>query len=164
MIVKLLQNENFEDVFPVITDRICLIRCKDTEYNLKVDLSFSDCRSVYKSYLIKYWLTFDAHLKSAMLVLKSWAARLKLTDKNEFSVHALTMMFAYFMQNQNITKAPTFQTLIHKLQINGNWKKIRKALLDRDDHVLSILYGFWKFYKTFDYKRYVIYPLNGGEK
>ena len=139
---KKLLSHYFDNIVTVRDTDCPLIRFVDKEYDLKVELTFSNYQRVYNTYVFKYWMTKDNRFQPALLFLKYWAARSGLTNMNKLPVFALIMMFVYFVQNRKKSSVESLETLIGLFETNtNNWQIIGSAEITRNYHGLRFL-GF----------------------
>ncbi|KAL1509809.1 hypothetical protein ABEB36_004490 [Hypothenemus hampei] len=154
----------------LIPATVPIIKCIHFKTGIKCDLNIKNVLGVCNSQLVCYYLGADVSLKRAMLVLKYWAARRKLTGRCPlFSNYGLVMMFIFFVQQAPYNLPPVISLQEPSYSINDHscvWNGNFIPNYNFDNHllqasILDLLKQFFTFYSTFPFNTDIICPYLG---
>ncbi|XP_051173359.1 uncharacterized protein LOC127289463 isoform X1 [Leptopilina boulardi] len=164
-VVKVLidNNDCYKTVTPIVDTKVPIIRFIEKKQRISCDLSFNNYFGTKKSLLIKNYLTFDTRLKPFIMIIKNWLENCKFKN---VSGYILVMLSIFYFQLLDLvppviklrnSRDPEF---IEGWQVNFN-ENIQHPSSSDKKSIPEMLYGFFDFYANFNFKKFVICPLDG---
>ncbi|PSN35634.1 hypothetical protein C0J52_23204 [Blattella germanica] len=165
-------NQYFQHVFAIPKAKTPIVKFVHGPTKINCDLSFKNALGVNNSGLIKFYLSMDPRLKPMLLIIKYWARKHDLSGPGKLTNYALSMLAFCYLQQLPQPVIPTVydlqKTCQEKTFISG-WNcsyhgNIAASVLDKNTmSIPRLLYGYFEFWATFDFEKYVVCPLFGGK-
>lgn len=153
----------FKDVV-FVPARVPIIKLTHARTEKECDISFSEI-GTWNSKLMKLFLTFNENLKILTLYVKRLLQRYGLQGTGRITTHNLFWLVVYFMQQRNLLPSvmDVFEAAKVKhyafgwdCSIPGEFPYQKKSA-----SLYLLLLDFFKFYRDFDFSKYVISPFLG---
>ena len=144
-----------------------VVKCKHKETNVECVIHTDNELSVFNGRLIKYYVSLDPKLRQLFFVVTCWWKFNDVEERTSFSIYAIYLMIIFYLQQEPL-KLPS----VSRLQQNAcpvyrqTWNvafipsrfpnQALKAATIKD-----LVFGFFKFYATFDFYSYVVAPFVG---
>ncbi|XP_011883510.1 PREDICTED: uncharacterized protein LOC105570690 isoform X1 [Vollenhovia emeryi] len=158
-------NDNWDIMLTLDNSRTPLINVKHRLTGLQCDISFMNGLSVENSLFIKSFNMGYPPCRKLTLFLKKWLSMGHLTGSTGIKNYALVWLVIFYLQIK--FKAPSIATLIKShnwSKITSEWKTGVANTIPIDIPELPIhelLIGFFEYYESFNYARFVVCPLLG---
>ncbi|KAL7714584.1 Poly(A) RNA polymerase cid11 [Entamoeba marina] len=158
IVSEILINNDFDKVQLIETARVPVIKFRDKVSRIHCDVSLNQLSGLYNSEYYLQATKINPLLVHVTLALKHWAKCRKLNDPfhGTFASCAITTLIIYYFQH---TTPPIFpKTLIYTIdkQLKPVFfceeSQMSKSLLSQHS-VGSLIYGFFKYYKHFDFNQ-----------
>lgn len=127
---------------------------------------------MHNSQLIKFCLSLDPRIYQTMVTIKYWMCNFEFGMGNKMSKYALTLLFFFYLQQEPVRLLPPLMDIKKtdrpllvegwEVSFNGSGSFYEKERAENKIGVPELLQGFFKFYATYDYSKYVICPLDGN--
>ncbi|CAH2090631.1 unnamed protein product [Euphydryas editha] len=163
---NILKQKNwiFQQIFAITTARIPIVKFYHVPTKRFCDVNFNSIAGVRNSELINYFLQIDQKILYLAILIKYWAKIQNLTGFNMMSNYCLTLMVIFYLQQRNIL--PSVMHMQEKVDeyFVGNWNTaFRKAnnFCCIEETLYQLLGGFFRYYKTFNYNKFMICPYIG---
>ncbi|XP_029052025.1 speckle targeted PIP5K1A-regulated poly(A) polymerase-like [Osmia bicornis bicornis] len=158
----------FSDIIAIPKAKTPIIKFCYVRTNVSCDISFKNSLGIYKSNLIKYYISLDDRLRPLMMLIKYWAKHFKISCSGKISNYALILLIIFYLQQPSVNIIPPLMELQKTCQpqiLNG-WQmnfdeNIALPPVLNENSIPELLHGFFFFYATFDFKSKVICPIDG---
>ncbi|XP_031844900.1 speckle targeted PIP5K1A-regulated poly(A) polymerase isoform X2 [Nomia melanderi] len=158
----------FSNIISIPKAKTPIIKFCYVKKNISCDISFKNSLSIYKSNLIKYYISLDSRVKPLMMLIKYWARNFKISGSGKMSNYALVLLIIFYLQQPSVKIIPPLLELQKtcRPQIINGWqvnfdKNTKLPPITNNSSIPELLYGFFSFYTTFKYKSQIICPLDG---
>nr|XP_026490323.1 speckle targeted PIP5K1A-regulated poly(A) polymerase-like [Vanessa tameamea] len=154
----------FQKLFAITNAKVPIVKFYHAPTERCCDLNFSSFAGVRNSQLISYLLEIDNRILYLSILIKYWSKVHKLTGVNLMPNYCLTMMVIFYLQQKNI-----LPSIIHLQQnvdehIVDNWNTAFcevNHVNNNEETLYQLLGGFFEYYNTFKYSKYIICPFMG---
>ncbi|OWR54255.1 U6 snRNA-specific terminal uridylyltransferase 1 [Danaus plexippus plexippus] len=149
----------FQQLLAISYAKVPILKFYHTPTQCNCDLSFSNPTGIQNSKLISYFLNLDVRVLKLAVLIKYWSKIHDLTGTNLMPSYCLTLMLIFYLQQIGLVPPViTLQQNSAELLIN-NWNLAFNELehqISTDQTLFQLLEGFFKFYHTFKFDKYVI--------
>lgn len=161
-------NCTFSDIVAIPKAKTPIIKFCYIRTNVSCDISFKSSLGIYKSYLIKFYISLDDRLKPLMMLIKYWGKHFKIAGSGKISSYALVLLIIFYLQQPSVNIVPPlieFQKncqpqIINGWQVNFNENTVLPKVTNTNS-ITQLLHGFFLFYSSFDFKSKVVCPIDG---
>ena len=158
----------FSHIILIPKAKMPIIKFCYIQTNVFCDISFKNSLGIHKSYLLKYYISLDDRVRSLMMLIKYWARHFKVSGTGKMSSFALMLLIIFYLQQPSVNIVPPLTELqrtcqpliINGWQVNFN-ENVTLPPITNTNSISQLLHGFFSFYATFEFKSFVICPLDG---
>lgn len=161
----LRRHRKFTNILSIKRARIPLIKLVHVDTRKECDISFTNEMGVRTSKLTKLYLSLNPHLKSLTLYLKYLLKRYDLQGTGKITTYILFWLIVYFMQAKKllppVIEIRKFANEKEKYSVSGWDCSVPDNFPYSSDEPVSLYLlfrDFLKFYRDFDFLKYVICP------
>lgn len=161
------KSRSYTHIIRIGKARVPIVRFIHRRTGIRCDVTVKNKLGVMNSKLIKFLVSLDQRIRPFIVLLKFWAKEYSITINSQLSSYALTMMAVFYLQQLEPPLLPPISELITSDEIQGGWhcgfvdNPREVSLQENNISVKEIIKGFFEFYATFEYDKYVICPLLG---
>ncbi|KAL4705796.1 hypothetical protein ACJJTC_016390 [Scirpophaga incertulas] len=155
-----LQPHIFKEPFAIPKARVPIVKFNHLPTGRNCDINFTSPSGVSNSELIAFFLNCDYLYLTLAVLIKYWSKVHGLTGTNLISSYSLTLLVIYYLQH--IKLLPSVKQLQKHCTANivANWNNGFNSSYSEanvcDRSLYHLIGGFFKFYSTFDFKKYII--------
>nr|XP_012138483.1 PREDICTED: speckle targeted PIP5K1A-regulated poly(A) polymerase-like isoform X2 [Megachile rotundata] len=161
-------NCTFSDIIAIPKAKTPIIKFCYIRTNVSCDISFKNSLGIYKSHLIKYYISLDDRLKPLMMLIKYWGKHFKIAGSGKISNYALVLLIIFYLQQPTVNIVPSLMELqktcqpqiINGWQVNFNENTVLPKVTNKNS-ITQLLQGFFLFYSSINFKSNVICPIDG---
>ncbi|XP_050344429.1 terminal uridylyltransferase Tailor-like isoform X2 [Nymphalis io] len=154
----------FQNLCAITSAKVPIVKFYHVPTARCCDLNFSSSAGVRNSQLISYLLNLDKRILPLSILIKYWSKIQNLTGVHLIPSYCLMLMVIFYLQQKNILPSIINLQLSHDKYIIDNWN----TAFSRINHVnnnketlYELLGGFFEYYNTFKYAKYIICPFVG---
>ncbi|XP_012171590.1 poly(A) RNA polymerase, mitochondrial isoform X3 [Bombus terrestris] len=161
----------------ILEARVPIIRFSNVYTNMICDLSSTNTVALHMSELLYIYGQLDWRIKPLIFTIRKWARDMNLTKifpGQWITNFSLTLLIIFYLQTKNIL--PSISTLNKFIELDKKTKKATNSNFNwfvswqgsikhvNDESLLSLLYHFFEYYSTFDFKTQAICIKDGKFK
>ncbi|XP_052741981.1 terminal uridylyltransferase Tailor isoform X2 [Bicyclus anynana] len=155
----------FENAFAIVQAKVPIVQFYHIPTQVNCDINFSCPAGVENSKLIRYLLDCDKRALHLAIFVKYWSKIHHFTGTNLMTSYCLTILVIFFLQHYNMLPSVKYlQENIEELNVN-DWNSAFNTTpysdFDSDISMYELLGNFFKYYKTFEFDKYIICPYLG---
>lgn len=158
----------FSQIVAVPKARVPIIKFFYHPNSVSCDLSFTSLLGLYKSELIKFYISLDYRVKPLLMLLKYWAWHYKLFGTGQMSSYGLYQLVIFYLQQDSVKILPPVKALsdpstektVNGWPVNFN-TSIKLPSITNTSSIPELLNGFFNFYSYMNFELVVICPLDG---
>ncbi|GBP63804.1 Terminal uridylyltransferase Tailor [Eumeta japonica] len=161
----------FLDVIAIPRASTPIVKFLHVPTDTKCDLSFKTPLGVLNSRLLAHLLHRAPVLPRLAVLLKYWAGVHGLSGTGRLSNYSLVLLLFHYLQRHEPSILPPVEVLQRNpafIFFVDNWnagfdeRAAPSTYLPHDDDLPELLSGFFEYYGSFEFNRYVISPYLGG--
>lgn len=142
----------FRNLVPKYDGLVPILKCYHPKTDYCCDLNFSDPYVVHISRFIKRLLKFDARVFNLALIIKYWMKVHGCAKKNYISNYGVIWLIVFYLQSR---PDPILPPIIQFQNKKSQWTPNNR------ESFFELFYGFFYFYRDFDFRSHIISPLCG---
>ena len=161
----------------ILEARVPIIRFSNVYTNMICDLSSTNTVALHMSELLYIYGQLDWRIKPLIFTIRKWARDMNLTKifpGQWITNFSLTLLIIFYLQTKNIL--PSISTLNKFIELDKKTKKATNSNFNwfvswqrsikhvNDESLQSLLYHFFEYYSTFDFKTQAICIKDGKFK
>ncbi|XP_045773703.1 terminal uridylyltransferase Tailor-like [Maniola jurtina] len=156
----LMQHQHlFQNAFAIVHAKVPIVQVFHVPTQVYCDLSFNSPAGVANSKLLTYLLNSNKKALYLAILIKYWSKIHHLTGTNLMSSYSLTLLVIFFLQQINmIHPVMDLQENVEESYID-EWNSAFSTpeQSNKDDKSMYKLLGeFFKYYKTFEFDKYIV--------
>jgi DNA polymerase sigma len=158
------EDGGFRQAIRITGARVPILRCHHIKTGIVCDINFLNSMGVFNSAFLNYICNFHQLIHPLAMLVKFWT-RCQGPSFKILNSYCIINMLIYYLQQLKFPLLPPiimFQEGIPENQIgpwNFAWNLDFPNISKNKCDVWDLLAGFFKFYSSFAYERYVISPL-----
>ncbi|KAL1456760.1 hypothetical protein WDU94_001463 [Cyamophila willieti] len=170
----LFQNsDKFHDIVSIKGARVPIVKAIHSQSDIPIDISFKSKLGWYNTQLIKFYVKYDARVKTLLALIKIWFKRVELNDTRAFTSYSIYWLALFYLQQLSPPLIPSVRELLQYFPSAQclRWKVMHSEEMQRTSKeyppsknslsLEKLLLGFFQYYAELDLKNVVICPLLG---
>ncbi|XP_034832757.1 terminal uridylyltransferase Tailor-like [Maniola hyperantus] len=153
----------FQHAFAIVHAKVPIVQVFHVPTQVYCDLSFNSPAGVANSNLITYLLNSNKKALHLAILIKYWSKIHHLTGTNLMSSYSLTLLVIFFLQQINVM-SPVVDLQENVEENIDEWNSAFSTLdrsIKDDKSMYELLGEFFKYYKTFEFDKYIVSPYLG---
>lgn len=171
-VLKCLRQCSFIKDSDLIQAKVPILKFKDAEHNLEVDLNCNNAVGIRNTYMLSCYAQMDWRVRPLILVVKLWATAKGINDAKNMTIssYSLVLMVINFLQ---CGTSPPVLPCLHKshpskfdphtdLHFIDLHEELQPVKSENQQTLGELLCAFLEYYAEFDYTKDAISVRTGG--